>query len=325
MKNKSSALLGATLSGVLLLAACGSSDPGSSDAGSGPRVVASFYPFAYVVEQVAGTSVDVENLTTPGTEPHDLELKPRQVADVQDADLVVYETGFQAAVDQAVDQGDLSDDQRLDVADVVTLLQAGEDGAEEEGHDHEGEDHAHEDEEGHDHGGTDPHVWLDPANMARITDAVVERLGDVDPDQADTFEQNGEAFKAELTTLDTSFREGLATCETRDVVTSHAAFGYLAEAYDLVQVPIAGIEPGNEPTAAQLADITRLVREDGITTIFTEELASPAVAETVARETGATTATLSPIEGLTDDTADQTYLTLMQQNLAALQKANRCS
>ncbi|MFY0409756.1 metal ABC transporter substrate-binding protein, partial [Solicola sp. PLA-1-18] len=307
MKKKSSALLGVMLPTALLLAACGSGGTGSSDADSGPRVAASFYPFAYVVEQVGGTAVDVENLTSPGTEPHDLELKPRQVADVQDADLVVYETGFQAAVDEAVEQGDLSEDQRLDVADVVTLLDASEDGAESDGHDHaEGEEHSH-DEEGHDHGSTDPHVWLDPANMAKITDAVVERLSDIDPDQAATFEKNGTAFKARLTELDTSFRQGLAQCETRDIVTSHAAFGYLAKAYDLTQVPIAGIEPGNEPTAAQLADITRLVRQDGITTVFTEELASPAVADTVASETGATTATLSPIEGLTDDTADETY------------------
>jgi len=300
---------------VAVLAACGSSTDDGGGNGDTVSVAASFYPFAFVAERVGGDFVDVDNLTSPGVEPHDLELKPKQVGTVQDAGLVIYEEHFQAAVDDAVDQADRSDDDTLDVASVVSL-KSRQAGAEEEGH---------EDEDGHDHGDEDPHTWLDPQNMIAITQAVAEKLAAIDPDHADEFAANAAALEAELTTLDTDFSTGLATCTTRTIVTSHAAFQYLAARYDLTQVPIAGIDPSNEPSPSQLADITTLVRDQGITTIFTEELVSPAIADTIATETGATTATLDPIEGLSDDTSDQTYLTLMHKNLTTLTKANSCS
>lgn len=305
---------------LLTLAACGgSSDDGASGTGGDKvTVAASFYPFAYAVEQVGGDHVDVQNLTSPGVEPHDLELKPKQVAAVQDADLVVFEEHFQNAVDEAVDQADRSDDDTVDVASVVTLKPTQPGGEEEPA------DESHGDE-GHDHGDEDPHTWLDPDNMIAVAKAVESKLSTIDPTHADEYAANAAAFEDELTTLGDEFATGLKTCETRTIVTSHAAFQYLAARYGLTQVPIAGIDPSNEPSPSQLADITKLVKAEGITTIFTEELVSPAIADTIAKETGATTATLDPIEGLSDDTKGETYLTLMQNNLAALKKANRCS
>ena len=301
------ALLGA-LPLVLLLAACGSSAKGQDGTTS---VVASFYPFAYIAEQVGGTHVDVANLTSPGVEPHDLELKPKQVGAVQGADLVVYEKHFQAAVDDAVKQAGRSSKDTVDVASVIKLkpVQAG---AEEEGH-------------GHDHGDLDPHTWLDPENMVAVTKAVEAKLSAVDPDHAADYAANASKLVSQLQTLGTDFATGLKTCRSRTIVTSHAAFQYLAARYDLTQVPIAGLDPSNEPSPSQLADITNLVRKEKITTIFTEELVSPAIADTIAKETGATTATLDPIEGLSDATKDQTYLTLMRKNLQTLRKANSCS
>jgi zinc transport system substrate-binding protein len=309
---------------LVSLAACGSSDGGGAG-GDKVKVAASFYPFAYAVQQVGGDLVDVDNLTSPGVEPHDLELKPKQVAAVQDADLVVFEEHFQNAVDEAVDQADRSDDDTVDVASVVTLKPTQAGGEEEhthEGEDHEGEEHA---EEGHDHGDEDPHTWLDPDNMIAIAKAVESKLAKLDPDHAEQYAANATAFEGELKTLGDDFATGLETCKTRTIVTSHAAFQYLAARYGLTQVPIAGIDPSNEPSPAQLADITKLVKAQGITTIFTEELVSPAIADTIAKETGATTATLDPIEGLSDDTKDETYLTLMRKNLDTLKKANGCS
>ena len=290
MKKTSIVLLGA-LPLASLLAACG------SDAQSGdPRVVASFYPYAFVAEQVGGTHVEVDNLTSPGVEPHDVELKPKQVGAVQSADLVIYQRGFQNAVDDAVDQADLPGDDLLDVAKIV-----------------------------HRDGAHDPHIWLDPSTMVTVVRAVEKRLSAADPDHASAFAANARRLERELTRLDTAFADGLKTCRTRTIVTSHAAFHYLAERYRLKQVPIAGIDPTNEPTPAQLADISSMVKRDGITTIFTEELVSPAIGETVARETGATTATLDPIEGLGDNGGDETYLTLMRRNLDAIRTANGCS
>ena len=309
MKKTSTAQLGA-LPLASLLAACG------SDAQSGDtRVVASFYPYAFVAEQVGGTHVEVANLTSPGVEPHDVELKPRQVGAVQAADLVVFQRGFQSAVDDAVDQADLPGDDVLDVAKIVGL----EESHVEDAH----EDHAENSHEEGPH--DDPHTWLDPTTMIAVARAVEERLSDADPDHASDFAANARRLERELTRLDTAFTDGTKTCRTRTIVTSHAAFHYLAERYRLTQVPIAGIDPTNEPTPSQLADISSLVKREGITTIFTEELVSPAIAETVARETGATTATLDSIEGLGDNGGDETYVTLMRRNLDAIRTANGCS
>ena len=315
---KSLALL-AAVPLVALLAACG------ADAKDGGKtsVVASFYPYAYVAEQVGGSFVDVQNLTAPGAEPHDLELKPKQVAAVQEADLVIFQEHFQPAVDTAVEQAERSKQDTVDVATLITLDAAS--GEDDEAHHDEDEDGHHE-EDGHDHGeGTDPHVWLDPQNMRVITNAVEVQLSKADSAHADEFRANADRLLAKLDKLGADFQEGLATCRTRTIVTSHAAFHYLAAQFDLKQMPIAGIDPSNEPSPSQLADITDLVRKKGITTIFTEELVSPAIAKTIARETGTSVATLDPIEGLSADTKDETYLTLMEQNLTALKKANGCT
>ena len=303
-----------------LLTACG--DGSGTD--GGPTVVTSAYPFQFLVERVAGDHYTVENLTRPGGEPHDLELSPRQVADVQGSDLVVYVDAFQTAVDEAVAQADRADGTTLDLAGVVDLIESDEDSH--EGHDHaEGEDHAEEEgHEGHDHGGVDPHFWLDPHRMELAARAIGESLAEIDPDNAGDYTANADALVTELQDLDADYTVGLQNCELRTIVTAHAAFAYLADAYDLTQVPIAGLEPSAEPSSAQLAEISDLVTSQGITTVFTEQLVDPAVAETVASATGATTAILDPIEGLSDATADQDYLSLMRSNLDAIREANRC-
>ncbi|WP_019145322.1 metal ABC transporter substrate-binding protein [Aeromicrobium massiliense] len=315
---------------ALVLTACGGS---GSDSGK-PEVVAAFYPYAWAAEQVGGDLVDVSSLTSPGVEAHDLELTAKQVASVQDADLVIYQRQFQAAVDDAVERAGRDEGTTLDVAETVEMLDAPE-GAHTHSHAEEGDEHAHEEEEGHDHaeegheghdhGDTDPHLWLDPTNMEKVVAAVADHLSEVDPDHADAYAANAEAVTGQLTDLDQRFTTTLAKCERRTIVTSHAAFAYLAHKYDLEQISIAGIDPSNEPSAAQLAAISDEVKEEGVTTIFTERLVSPAVAETVARQTGAETAVLDPLEGLSDETSQETYLTIMDANLDALATANGCA
>ena len=319
---------------ALVLTACGGS---GSDSGK-PEVVAAFYPYAWAAEQVGGDLVDVSSLTSPGVEAHDLELTAKQVASVQDADLVIYQRQFQAAVDDAVERAGRDEGTTLDVAETVEMLDAPE-GAHTHSHAEEGDEHAHEEEEGHeghdhaeeegheghDHGDTDPHLWLDPTNMEKVVAAVADHLSEVDPDHADAYAANAEAVTGQLTDLDQRFTTTLAKCERRTIVTSHAAFAYLAHKYDLEQISIAGIDPSNEPSAAQLAAISDEVEEEGVTTIFTERLVSPAVAETVARQTGAETAVLDPLEGLSDETSQETYLTIMDANLDALATANGCA
>lgn len=313
-------LLSAATAAVLCLSLSACGDDAADDGRA--SVVASFYPAAFLAERIGGDAVNVTTLTSPGVEAHDLELTAKQVVAVNEADVVVFLSEFQTAVDAAIDDADRADGTTVDIGADITRLTDEEHEHEEDDHDEEGHD---EDEHDHDHGDTDPHVWLDPANLVVAAGTVRDALAKADPDQADTYTANAEALINELEVLDSEFTEGLASCERTQFVTSHAAFAYLAHAYDLTQVPISGIDPQSEPTTATLAQITDLVKRDGITTIFTERLASPALAQTVARETGADTAVLDPIEGLSDETAEEDYLSLMRQNLDALRKANDCT
>lgn len=306
------------------LAACGSSSTdtatgaGESADGGALTVVASFYPLQYAAEQVGGDAVAVTNLTKPGAEPHDLELKPQDVASVADADLVVYLSGFQPAVDEAV--ASEGGDRAFDVAPAARLDLTGvdEEHAEEEG------DEEHAGEEAAGEVVTDPHFWLDPTRLADVGDALAEKLAAADPERADTFTANAAAFRQDLEALDTELAAGLGSCASNDIVTSHQAFGYLAQRYGMTQVGITGLSPEAEPDAATMAEVADFVIENKVATIYYETLVSPAVAETVAAETGAKTAVLDPIEGIGDESAAQDYLGVMRANLAALKAGQPC-
>jgi zinc transport system substrate-binding protein len=165
--------------------------------------------------------------------------------------------------------------------------------------------------------GDDPHVWLDPGLYAQVVRAIGAALGN---------EPAAEALAGRAEALAAEYRTGLASCDRRDLVTSHAAYGYLARANALRQVPLAGLSPGAEASPQDLERVVDLVRESGTTTVFVEPLAPPDEAEAVARETGAQTRTLNPIEGLTEDEAarGEDYFSLMRANLGALREALGC-
>jgi zinc transport system substrate-binding protein len=304
---------------LLLTAGCGSDDTGGGDDGD-LQVLAGFYPLEWAAERVGGERISVETLTPPGGEPHDLELTPRDVAAVEEADLLVYLGGFQPALDEAA--GSAGGDATWDVADAVDLV-AGEGGE----HEDEGTDeHADEDESDHEgeDGAVDPHFWLDPLRLADAGDALADRLTELDPEGADTYEANAAALRTDLEALDAEMSTGLGSCAVDTLVTAHDAFGYLAERYGLDVVGINGLSPSQEPSPSQLAAISRLVAERGVTTVYTEALVDPAVAETVAAEAGVRTAVLDPVEGLTDDSAGDDYLEVMRANLATLQEGQSC-
>jgi len=210
-----------------------------------------------------------------------------------------------------------------------------EDAAHEADHDHEGEDAAHEDEgdghdhgeEGHDHdhGGIDPHFWLDPERLGHVAETVRDRLIALDPDHADDYRANTEALLGKLGGLVERYETGLAECRSRELVTTHAAFGYLAKRFDLHQHAITGLSPTEDPSGEQLASAAGFVREHDVTTIWFETLISPRIAEVVADETGAATAVLDPIEGLTDESPGRDYLSIMEANLEALRTGLDCT
>ncbi|GAA3387866.1 metal ABC transporter solute-binding protein, Zn/Mn family [Cryptosporangium minutisporangium] len=288
-------------------AGCSSSDSSAASEGGKLDVVTAFYPLQYVTQQVGGDRVAVTNLVEPGTEPHDLELSPKQVAEVNDADAVVYLREFQPAVDDAIDQG--AKDKSLDVASVAPL---------EDGYVPLEEGELHEDEKG-----KDPHVWLDPTRLAGIADAVAKKLGDLDPDHAAEYTANSKALNTKLDTLDAEYKSGLASCKQKTIVVSHNAFGYLATRYGLTQVPITGLTPEEEPSAARLAEVATYAKKNGVKVIFFETLVSPKIAQALASEVGAKAEVLDPIEGIEKDSADD-YFSVMRSNLTNLRGALSC-
>jgi zinc transport system substrate-binding protein len=271
---------------VVVAAGCGGDAGGSSGSSGGKRVVAGFYPLAFVASQVGGGGVRVQDLTPPGTEPHDLEVSPSDVRDVLSADhVLLLGHGFQPQLERAAGKS----------GKVIRLLDA----------------------PGVDPHPSDPHVWLDPVRFA----AVATRVGEVlrQPERART-------LVARLHALDREFRAGLAHCAGNEIVTSHEAFRYLAERYGLRQVAITGISPEAEPTPAALRRVVDVVRTTHATTVFSEPLVSKRLAQTVANETGAKTDVLDPIEALTsaERARGDDYFDLMRNNLDALRAGLRC-
>lgn len=278
---------------TLLIAVAGCSGTGDRTAGDQLDVLASFYPLQFVTAEVAGERATVASLTPPGAEPHDLELTAQDVGRLSDADLVVFLGGFQPAVDDAVTQAEGVDS--LDVAGPARLDLPG-----------------------------DPHFWLDPLRLADVGDAVAGRLAEADPAGASTYEENAATLRTELAELDAEFETGLAECTSRHLVTSHAAFGYLARRYGLTQVGITGLNPDSEPEPRVLATVVDYVKEYQVRTVFAETLLSPAIARTVAEETGARVAVLDPLEGLTPDSAGLDYPAVLRANLAVLRTGLEC-
>jgi zinc transport system substrate-binding protein len=286
---RSLAFFGSIVVAVLALGGCGGSGRGSV----GPTVVASFYPLAWVAEQVAAPGTRVLDLTPAGAEPHDLELTPGDLEELQSAELVLYlGHGFQPAVEDAVDG---RSGRSLDLLAAGKLRPGGEEGVT-----------------------ADPHVWLDPTRLAQIATAVGAALHR---------ERAAANLAAKLRALDGEFRVGLAHCRRHEIVTSHAAFGYLADRYGLEQVSLTGLSPEAEPSPKDLERLVDEVRRTGARVVFTETLVSPRLADTIAREAGASTSVLDPIEGLTKDevAAGEDYVSRMRSDLAALRKALGCS
>ena len=267
-------------------AGCGGDEGAAADRIS---VAAAFYPLAYAAEEIGGDWVEVHNLTPPGAEPHDVELSARDVERIRAADVVLYlGSGFQPSFERVAERGD---GERVDLLGRQTLM-SGKDGA-------------------------DPHVWLDPVRYAHQARLIGEALD---------LPERAKPFGARLLKLDADFERGLARCDRREFVTSHAAFGYLADRYGLEQIALTGIAPEAEPTARDLERIVREVERSGATTVFFETLVSPRLAETVAREAGAKTAVLNPLEGLSKEEleAGKDYFSIMRGNLAALREALGC-
>ncbi|WP_326795830.1 metal ABC transporter substrate-binding protein [Streptomyces sp. NBC_01808] len=310
---------------LLALSACGDGASGTTTEDGRLRVTASFYPMQFLAEEIGGENAEVSTLTKPGTEPHDLELSPRQTGDLADAGLIVYLKDMQPAVDEAIEQ---SGAEHVVEASEFTSLE--KHGGEEDGDGHAEEDGGHAEEEadggheGHDHGGeegTDPHIWLDPVRYAEVAEGVGKAMAEADPGHAKAYEKNAAELADRLRQLDGKFAAGLENRRTDTFITTHAAFGYIADRYGLVQESIKGLSPESEPSAARMQQLQDIAADDGVTTVFFETLVSDETARTLAGDLGLETDVLDPIEGVTDKSRGDDYFEIMEANLGALHKA----
>lgn len=312
------ALAGAVALGATALTACSGAAAGTGGDKDGKvGVTAAFYPLQFLAEQIGKEHVKVDGLTKPGVEPHDLEITPKQTGQLGEADVVLYLKSLQPAVDKAVAQSGVKN-----VVDAATLTELEVHGS--AGHDH-GAEEGHAEGEGHDHdhgeGGKDPHVWLDPVKYAEIAKGVGAALEKADPGHAADYRKNTDELVGKLTALDTEFKDGLKNTASRTFITTHSAFGYLAERYGLDQEGISGVDPESEPSPARMKDLQAVAKKDNVTTVFFETLASDKTARTLATDTGLRTDVLDPLEGITDASQGADYFEVMRSNLKNLQKA----
>lgn len=326
---------------ALLISGCGTNTNSDSSTASHPspsvssepsvqpssgkklKVAATFYPMVEFSKQVSGDHAEVTGLIPTGVEPHDWEPSAKDIIQLKEADVFVYNGIVEEWVEDAL-KGAANDKRIVVEATHGMELMEGEDEEEHEHADEHEDDHAEDHEEGHDHHhAIDPHVWLSPVLAQKQVKIIEEAFSKADPAHKEDYAKNAEAYITQLKELDQAYKTGLRDVKRKEFVTQHAAFAYLAKEYGLTQVPIAGLSPEQEPSPDKMADIIKFSKEKQVKTIFFETLVDPKVAQTIAKELGAKTDVLNPLEGLTDEDRknNQDYIAIMKKNLAALQKA----
>jgi len=290
---------------VIIMAVSG---PRSSAPSQGDKIVvtASFYPLAFFAEKIGGDLASVANITPAGAEPHDYEPTTQDLIRIEKSRLVIMNGGgLEAWGDSVVENADPKKTKVVIASDGLIKQHMLSDGQTL----------------------TDPHVWLSPKLALKMVDTITNAFVEVDPNNENTYRVNADALKDDLTQLDAAYRSGLAVCKQDSIVTSHAAFGYLADEYGFHQLSITGVSPDAEPSLRQIDNIAKFVQSQGIRYIFFESLVSPKLSQTLAQETGAQTLVLNPLEGLTkeDLAAGDDYISVMNANLTNLKIALECT
>jgi len=278
-------------------------------------VYASIYPMYDFAQKIGGDKIDLRMMVPPGAEPHDWEPTAKLMAQMEKADVFIYNgVNMEMWADKLVKSISSEKLKVVEASSGVSLIKL-------EDHE-EGEYGKHEGEEDN-HGDYDPHVWLDPMRALKQAENIKNAFVAADEENMEFYESNFNEFANKLRELDQKYREELKDRKLNEIVVAHAAFGYLADRYGLEQISVSGLTPQEEPSAAKMAQITELVREHGIKYIFFETLTSPKLAKVIANETGAKTAVLNPVGGLTKDEIEEGkgYISIMEDNLEILKKA----
>jgi zinc transport system substrate-binding protein len=270
------------------------------------KVVTSFYPLYFLASQIGGDKVEVSNITPAGAEPHEYEPTARDMAGVENSNLLVLNGGGLESWGTSIENNLNNDKNKVVTASEGLMTNF----IEEEGQKK-----------------IDPHVWLSPILFKQMADKIENGLSEADPRNASYYKSNANSLKEQLSKLDEEFKKGLTSCMTNNIITSHSAFGYLAQSYNLKQVSITGLSTEEEPSSREMIEIVKFAKDNNVKYIFFESLVSPKLSETIAKEVGAKTLVLNPIEGLTEDEIKlgEDYFSVMKENLTNLKIALQCT
>lgn len=277
------------------------------------NIYTSIYPLYDFTKKVGGDKVEVTNLVPAGTEPHDWEISTSDMVNLEKADMLIYNgAGIENWTDKVIDSVENQDIVYVKSTQGLDLHKVSKE------HDHEdGEDeHDHD----HDHGMYDPHTWLSIRNAKKEMENIKNALVKYDPENAQYYEENYNKYAEKFDELDKKYSDTLGPIKDKTIIVAHEAFGYLCSDYDIKQEGIEGLTPDSEPDPARMSEIIKFAKENNVKTIFFEELVSPKVAKTIAKEINAKTEVLNPLEGLSEEQIknNEDYFSIMEDNLQAL-------
>lgn len=319
-----------------ILAACGSNTDSSTSDDKKTEIYTSTFATAAIAREIGGNQVNVKMIVPPGADPHSYEPTSKQLTEIAKGDLFLLTGTTLEPYSKKIQESLKGTDVRfVETSKDVTLLESDatlhaheEEGHTEEEHahedaghdDHATDEHAHEEEE-HDHGKYDPHVWLDPVNAKAMARSITVALSKEVPKDKATFEKNLKAFDQQADALDKEFKQAVADGSKKELLVTHAAYGYLAERYGFTQLPIAGISPSDEPSQKQLAALVKEARMHDLKYVAFEETVSPKVARVIQKEIGAKSVTIHNLESVTKSQQNSSYFKLMEENVQTLEQA----
>jgi zinc transport system substrate-binding protein len=294
------------------------------------KIVTTLFPLYDFAKNIGQDKVEISLLLPPGVEAHTFEPKPSDIVKINESGLFVYTGKFMEPWAEDIIKGVTNKNVKVVDSSLGIEMMAEAEGA------HEGEaEGAHADEHGaeaeevgHEHGGVDPHIWLDFDNNIIMVDSIVKALSEKDPTNANFYQKNADEYKNKLAQLDNRYKSGLTKCESKEIVYGgHYAFGYLGKRYGLAYESAYGISPDSEPSAQDLAKLIEQIKKEKIKYVFFEELVSPKVAETLAKETGTGLLLLNPAHNLTkkDFENNVSFLSIMEKNLTNLKTGLQCN
>lgn len=305
-----------------------SKDSGSEDRSGRLTVVATLFPLYDFAKNIAGDRADVKLLLPPGAEPHIFEPKPADIVMLNRADIFIYTNRIMEPWAEKLLKG--TGGRELSVVDAssgVRFIEGSIDGSEGGKHEHHSKSGQKAEHDEHAVQGIDPHIWLDFSNAQQMIDNIAKAFIAKDPSNRDLYTKNAVAYKARLESLDNAYQKRLSNCRKKVFVSGgHYTFGYLANRYGLRYRAAYGFSPDAEPTARNLADISKTLRKEGLNHLFYEELLSPRIADTLAKETGATLLKLHGSHNISKEefNANRTFIELMEKNLDNLMTGLQC-